>query len=440
MGTTLQEVFGSDLGGSEDDLGILDSVPEPVPLAEPKDKSKRQPITFSESDEEPQPEKKPSKRRREEPADDPSDDEVPRVKQPDTFSSDDEDARERSREIQKRKKRKKREQRKKKPRSDDEYDEGDASDIRPKPKIEDEEEQPPKPEKPKTAFDKAVEDNKALRRPRRKELDPKKVEDDCVRFLNKMMQARDEDVLANEKGKPALAKLRMLREVELMCMKVTHLEVLLDNMLLAIMKSWLEPTLDGSLPNLQVRQTLVDILLSIPVDSDWVERLESSQGLGRVVHFLSVREPHEPVKRNAEKLMRKWARPVYQTNANYHDLLEEFDRPNDGHRAPKEGIASERRAARETISRMKTTQEKLEEFSSHSGKKREQILATVPKAPVFLYSTLAASEVPVDPKAMRDRSSKSKMKRHDNTILRLRKRNKSMNARAAKPSINGRDD
>lgn len=299
----------------------------------------------------------------------------------------------------------------------------------------DEEERPLK--KPMNAFEQAIEENKALRRPRSKEIDPKKVEADCIAFLERMMQARDEDVKAYRMGKPALNKLKMLRDVELMAMKVSHREQMLDNMLLAIIKAWLDPMPDGALPNVQIRASLLQILLNIRVDNDWVERLHSSQGLGKVIHFLSIKDDHPPNRRLADKLMKRWARPVYQSNNNFHDLLDEFDRPEEGRRAPRDGIASERKAARETVRNFQTAQERIRSFKHKSND--EQILATVPRRTPFLFTALAEGSASIDEKAIRElRNAKARNKKVNRTMSTLRRSNKNRSARAAKPSVNGR--
>lgn len=294
-----------------------------------------------------------------------------------------------------------------------------------------------RPKKPMNAFEQAMEENKALRRPRSKEIDPKKVEAECIAFLERMMQARDDDVKAYRAGKPALNKLKMLRDVELMAMKVSHREQMLDNMLLAIIKAWLDPMPDGALPNVQIRGSLLQILLNIRVDDDWVERLHGSQGLGKVIHFLSIKDDHQPNRRLADKLMKRWARPVYQSNNNFHDLLDEFDRPEEGRRAPRDGIAAERKAARETVRNFQTAQERIRSFKHKASD--EQILATVPRRTPFLFTALAEGSASIDEKAIREmRNAKARNKKVNRTMSTLRRANKTRSARAAKPSVNGR--
>lgn len=329
------------------------------------------------------------------------------------------------------------------PRKDDYGSDGDGANdgYGNRAEFEEEEEEVQKPKKPLNAFEKAIEENKAMRRSRKQDLDPAQVEAECVAFLEKMMRARDEDIRSYKRGKPALEKLKMLREVELMLMKVSHREQLLDNVLLAIIKAWLDPMPDGALPNVQIRTSLLNILSSFRVDSDWVERLESSQGLGRVVHFLSRNDDHAPNRRLAEKLMMKWARPVYQSNSNFHDLLEEFDKPDEGRRAPKDGVASERRAAMETVKHFKTAQERMQQFKKKdtNDTRSQQILATVPRRTPFLFTALAESSASVDEKQLREmRSTKARNKKVNRTMSTLRRANKNRSARAAKPSLNGR--
>lgn len=299
------------------------------------------------------------------------------------------------------------------------------------------EEEAPRSRKSLNAIERAIEDNKALRRPRRKELDPKKIESECIAFLESMMGARDADIKAYRSGKPALNKLKMLRDVELMAMKVSHREILLDNMLLAIVKAWLDPMPDGALPNVEIRSTMLQILLDIPVDSDWVERLHSSQGLGKLIHFLSMKDDIPSNRRLADKLMKRWARPVYQSNNNYHDLLDEFDRPEEGRRAPKDSVAAERKAAMETVKHFQTAQEKLQAFKHKTNE--DKVLATIPRRTPFLFTALAESSASIDEKTLREmRNAKSRNKKVNRTMSTLRRANKNKSARAAKPSVNGR--
>lgn len=488
MSHILDEIFGSDLEGDQDemrrDLGgrrekVESDSDVPKQTAEEEAQS-RKPVSFSDSDnddEEPMQRRGGIKRKPKRSDDDrsparsprkrasiSSEEDTPRRKKvkheldDDDYSSDDEDER-RERERERKRRLKKKESTKKRVKTERDYDRDDRDERddreddverdelgwRKKPKQEEydedvEEDAAPKPEKPKTAFEAAMEETKSLRRPRKKEIDPATIEAECVLFLEKMMKARDADITAYKAGRPALNKLKMLREVELMVMKVSHREYLMDNMLLALIKAWLDPMSDGALPNLQIRATLLTILNEMRVDDDWIERLQESQGLGKLIHFLSRAETNPANKRIASKIMMKWARPVYRSNSNYHDLLDEFDKPEEGRRAPKDGIASERKAAWNSMKNMQTTQEKLDSFKTTTGKTREQVLAAVPQRNGALYTRLAESDANLDLRAVREtRNTKARNKKVNRTMSNLRRLNKRNTARAAKPSVNGRN-
>lgn len=291
-------------------------------------------------------------------------------------------------------------------------------------------------QKKMSSFERAVEKTKANRR-RRNEPDPHVLEQECVAFLERMKKARDDDLRSFKKGQPALEKIKMLRDVEKMMAKVYHREFLLDNMLLAAFRSWLDRLPDGSLPNIQVRTTLLNILFELRIDEDWVDRLEGSQGLGKVIHFLSRNDEHEPNKRLAEKIMMKWARPVYNMNSNFQELLDEFDKPNEGYRAGKESVAAERKAAMKTVQRMKTTEEKLMEL--RRGKEGNRIMASVPRPAPFLFTTVAEGSIQVDEATEREmRANNAKRRKMSRTISNLRRLSKQGGSRGSRPSINGR--
>ncbi len=304
--------------------------------------------------------------------------------------------------------------------------------------IEDDEEQPKK--KKLSAFDEALEKTKSARRSRGKELDRNRVESECITFLDRMMQARDSDMECYKNGRPALNKLKMLREVEQMITKVTHRETLVENMLLPIIKAWLDPMQDGTLPNVQIRTSILKILGTFRVDDEWVEKLRNSQGLGRVIHYYAKNEEHPPNKRMAEKLMMSWARPVYNASVCFHDMYNEYDRPADGHRAPEDAITVERRAAREATKHYKTTRERLDQMRTKDEKAPEPIMAPIPKPKSFLFTALASGTVTADPKTVKEhRQQASTSRKVNRTMNRMRLLNKNRNARAVKPSVNGRD-
>ncbi|GAB0490580.1 hypothetical protein MMPV_001817 [Pyropia vietnamensis] len=204
-------------------------------------------------------------------------------------------------------------------------------------------------------FDEAEEepvDGPAKKKPKRGKngaLDEEAAEESAVRFLVKMMDARDGDFKSFKRGEPALAKLRELPEVERMLCKVDYRAPLLANGLLSVIKAWLDPMPDRSLPNLRVRQVLLAALDAFPVDERWMESLRSSNGLGKVIHYLSRHDDFEANKRLARKLMDKWSRPIFDMSTDYSHLNADYERVAAPERSTSAGGASDFVRARSTI-------------------------------------------------------------------------------------------
>ncbi|XP_017428632.1 protein IWS1 homolog 1 [Vigna angularis] len=86
----------------------------------------------------------------------------------------------------------------------------------------------------------------------------------------------------------------------------------LDNGLLTVLKNWLEPLPDGSLPNLTIRTKVLKILNDMDLEHhDKREHLKNS-GIGNAVMFLS--QSDEEINSNrklANELIYKWCRSLY---------------------------------------------------------------------------------------------------------------------------------
>ena len=136
------------------------------------------------------------------------------------------------------------------------------------------------------------------------------------KLLQDMKRAADEDQSLNERKLPALAKLKMLPKVLQELSKASLHVQFLENNILEGVKLWLEPLQDGSLPPLDIQETLMKLLVDMPVDA---QHLRESL-LGRVIKFYTLcdRVPND-VKNKADLLIRKWIRPILKRSANYRD-------------------------------------------------------------------------------------------------------------------------
>lgn len=146
-----------------------------------------------------------------------------------------------------------------------------------------------------------------------------------------MELAADQDAEANKSNRPAIHKLQMLSEVEEVLDKTTLHEDLLEAGLLNVVKMWLEPLSDGSIPNVNVRTTLLRCLKKLPINVEMFDRREQlkNSGLGKIIMFF-YKLPEETLqnKRAAQFLVEMWSRPIFELSTRWEDLkrMEERDR------------------------------------------------------------------------------------------------------------------
>jgi transcription factor SPN1 len=148
-------------------------------------------------------------------------------------------------------------------------------------------------------------------------------------LLAQMEVAVEDDMQAYEAGRPAVNKLRMLPRVrEVLAMQKLHSE-LLDAGLLGVLKAWIEPMPDGTLPNSKVRGTVLALLGGLPVDCSFEDRREQLKrsGLGRLVMFLCKLPDETPGNRQlARQLVERWSRPILAPRGGAAVEAEEMDR------------------------------------------------------------------------------------------------------------------
>jgi transcription factor SPN1 len=142
-------------------------------------------------------------------------------------------------------------------------------------------------------------------------------------FMAKVDVAAETDADLNRNSKPAIEKLKMLPELWTVLQKRQLQMEFLDRGVLSSLKDWLEPLPDGSLPNMNIRTTLLKLLTDLPIDVEQFERREQlkKSGLGKVVMFLSRLPEETPAnKKLARDLVDKWSRPLFQKSTRYEDL------------------------------------------------------------------------------------------------------------------------
>uniref|UniRef100_A0A803LRT8 TFIIS N-terminal domain-containing protein n=1 Tax=Chenopodium quinoa TaxID=63459 RepID=A0A803LRT8_CHEQI len=209
----------------------------------------------------------------------------------------------------------------------------------------------------------------------------------------------EEDAVLNTQGKPAINKLRKLPLLtEALSKKQLQLEFL-DHGVLTLLKNWLEPLPDGSLPNINIREAILRILTDYPIDLDQHDRKEQlkKSGLGKVIMFLSRSEEETTSNRKlAKDLVDKWSRPIFNKSTRFEDMrnVEDervFRRPSVKKPANK-------------ASGMESRDDDLDEFSSarKAGPSASRLHASRPEATPMDFIIRPQSKI--DPDEIRARA------------------------------------
>ncbi|KAK9154314.1 hypothetical protein Sjap_001794 [Stephania japonica] len=137
----------------------------------------------------------------------------------------------------------------------------------------------------------------------------------------------EEDAELNRQSKPAVNKLKKLPLLTELLICFYHRRQLqqefLDHGVLTLLKNWLEPLPDGSLPNTNIRTEILKILTDFPIDLDQFDRREQlkKSGLGKVIMFLSRSDEETTANRKlAKDLVDKWSRPIFNKSTRFEDM------------------------------------------------------------------------------------------------------------------------
>ncbi|KAH1074879.1 hypothetical protein J1N35_027207 [Gossypium stocksii] len=133
----------------------------------------------------------------------------------------------------------------------------------------------------------------------------------------------EEDAELNRQGKPAISKLKKLPLLSEVLSKKQLQPEFLDHGVLTLLKNWLEPLPDGSLPNINIRAAILQILSDFPIDLEQHDRREQlkKSGLGKVIMFLSKSDEETTSNRKlAKDLVDKWSRPIFNKSTRFEDM------------------------------------------------------------------------------------------------------------------------
>ncbi|KAK5139864.1 hypothetical protein LTR04_003295, partial [Oleoguttula sp. CCFEE 6159] len=132
----------------------------------------------------------------------------------------------------------------------------------------------------------------------------------------RMTEAAQADTDARANNRPAMHKLKMLPEVVALLNRntLTNSLVDLDINLLEAVRFFLEPLNDGSLPAYNIQRDLFGCLSRLPITKDAL----IASGVGKVTLFYTKsKRPEQAIKRQAEKLLGEWTRPILKRSDDY---------------------------------------------------------------------------------------------------------------------------
>ena len=141
-------------------------------------------------------------------------------------------------------------------------------------------------------------------------------------IISRMEAALDKDKEAIENRQPAINKLKLLPQIEKpLLVKPMH-EIYLDEGMLNMFKEWLwpgpYPHIDGSLPSLKIRSTILRVLQAMNIDpNEYVDQLKSSEIAKVTMFYARVTDETGDNRRIANELVKAWSRHIFQTDAKY---------------------------------------------------------------------------------------------------------------------------
>lgn len=102
-------------------------------------------------------------------------------------------------------------------------------------------------------------------------------------LYDEMMKAAQSDfkIKSDKPNEPCLSKLKLLPKVRQVFETRPLWGALVEHEMLEVVRRWLEPLPDRSLPALEIRRLMFVTLESLPIDTDHLR----SSGVGKVVMF-----------------------------------------------------------------------------------------------------------------------------------------------------------
>lgn len=150
-------------------------------------------------------------------------------------------------------------------------------------------------------------------------LSPQEMEQITQEVLYRMDKAYADDLASIAAHRPALEKIKFVDHALHMLRKMQFQPMLLDFDLLTIVKKWIQPLEDGTLPNVGLRTKMLEMVSRMPVFKEHLKR----SGLGKIVMLL-MKHPQETNenKELCRSLVERWSRAVFNKTLDFSKLAE----------------------------------------------------------------------------------------------------------------------
>ena len=267
-------------------------------------------------------------------------------------------------------------------------------------------------------------------RRQKKKLTDQEKHDYVLRRLRKMDEAYESDAAAVRSGKPGVSKLKLLPRVLEDLTRRELQDPFLERNVMALLKNWIKPLPNGSLPNLKLRSAIIDVVKLLPIERDHLGR----SGFGKVVAFL--RDHKQETRENRAKLtslIQFWSRGIFKTTADFRQLDRIQRERNEQH--PTGGNHRKRNPGRNPPAKAVSA---LARGSASATNDDGRLRAQIPQARSFNFTRRPEQPerpfVTISKAGDNKNSARYKLKQK---LAHLRKPSKK-NARAVKMSIEGR--
>ncbi|XP_047981827.1 protein IWS1 homolog 1-like [Salvia hispanica] len=276
---------------------------------------------------------------------------------------------------------------------------------------------------------------KAGRKKKKSEKSPAEIALLVENVMAELEVVAEEDAELNRQGKPAINKLKKLSLLTDVLSKKQLQQEFLDHGVLTLLKNWLEPLPDGSLPNINVRAAVLKILNDFPIDLEQYDRKEQlkKSGLGKVIMFLSkVDEETTANRKLAKELVDKWSRPIFNKSTRFEDM-KNFEDERSYRRPPPKKVMNNAAGRASRDDDLDFSQERK---SSQSSSRQH---ASRPEAMSMDFMVRPQSKV--DPEAVRARAKQmvqDQRRAKMNKKLQQLKAPKRKQLQATKLSVEGR--